>query len=113
MTTTAQLPLLPATRTASDYAEFVAWKELPGAGEIMAMYYRHAGYFYRRYCESGVTVSVRLIEETIRDAIRQGRARGVDLDGYALNSHLTKPILLHMLDEHPEWQPMFKLREQQ
>lgn len=111
MPTCEQLDLVTRTRTAEDYSEFVGWKRLPGAGEIMRMYYAHGGYFYRRFLEKGQSVSVRLIEEMVRDDIRQGRAKGVELAGYKLNSHLTKPILLHMLTEHPEWKPMFELRE--
>ena|SRR5579859_608806 len=97
---------------AEDYPEFVAWKALAGAGEIMRMYYAYFGFYWKRFQEKRVKVSVRLIEEKVRDEIREGRARGVKLDGYSLNSHLTKPILLHMLANHPEWRQAVEIREQ-
>ena len=92
-------------------AEFLAWKELPGAGLVMQAYYSYAAWDWRRFCNDGVPSSARFIEERVRDDIRVGKRRGVDLAGYSLNSHLTKPILMHMLGEHPEWRRMFEVRK--
>jgi hypothetical protein len=89
---------------------FAAWKLTPGAGLILREFYRLAARYYRRYQIFGLGVSQRLIEEKVRDAIRLGEVRGVKENGYALNSHFTKPILEHMLHEHPEWAPMFEVR---
>jgi hypothetical protein len=93
--------------------EFLEWKELPGAGLVMEAYYRYAAFYFRRHNEEGISASARLIEERVRDDIRVGKRKGVDLDGYKLNSHLTKPILMHMLTEHPEWRTMFEIRDKQ
>ena len=92
--------------------EFLTWKELEGAGLVMSAYYSYAAWDFRRFRLEGVKSSVRFIEERVRDDIRCGKKKGVKLDGYALNSHLTKPILMHMLVEHPEWREMFDIRDQ-
>ena len=97
-----------ATKTAQ---EFLAWKQLEGAGKVISLFYKKAAGFYRRYRTLGVGVSQRLIEELTRDEIRRHEARGVSWSGYTLNSHFTAHIVRHMLAEHPEWQPMFELRE--
>ena len=91
-------------------AEFLEWKVKPGAGLVIQAYYKYAAWDYRRFNLEGVPSSARFIEERVRDDIRVGKRRGVDLDGYTLNSHLTKPILMHMLTEHPEWRRMFQVR---
>lgn len=93
--------------------EFMDWKQLPGAGLVMEAYYRYGAWDFRRYRLEGVKSSARFIEERVRDDIRCGKKRGIELDGYALNSHLTKPILMHMLTEHPEWAVMFERRDKQ
>lgn len=92
-------------------AEFLAWKDKPGAGLVMQAYYKYAAWDWRRFCLEGVPSSARFIEERVRDDIRVGKHKGVELDGYTLNSHLTKPILMHMLAEHPEWAAMFEVRK--
>lgn len=93
--------------------EFLDWKVLPGAGLVMEAYYRYGAWDFRRYRLEDVRSSARFIEERVRDDIRCGKKRGIDLDGYSLNSHLTKPILMHMLNEHPEWSVMFERRDKQ
>lgn len=93
--------------------EFLVWKELPGAGLVMEAYYKYGAWDYRRYRLEGVRSSARFIEERVRDDIRVGKKKGVALDGYTLNSHLTKPILMHMLTEHPEWREMFEIRSKE
>lgn len=90
---------------------FAVWKQLPGAGRIMERAYRMTAGFFKRFQRRKIGVSQRLIEELLRDSMRIGRLKGVNEAGYELNSHFTKPILLHMLQEHPEWRPMFELRE--
>lgn len=92
---------------------FLDWKELPGAGLVMEAYYRYGAWDFRRYRLEGVRSSARFIEERVRDDIRCGKKRGIELDGYALNSHVTKPILMHMLMEHPEWAVMFVRRDKE
>lgn len=92
-------------------AEFLIWKELPGAGLVMEAYYRYAAWDFRRFRLEGVKSSVRFIEERVRDDIRCGKKRGIELAGYKLNSHLTKPILMHMLTERPEWLEIFEVRD--
>ena len=77
---------------------------------MLAEFYRRAARYYRLYQATGVGVSQRLIEELVRRSIRLGQVRGVSEQGYTLNSHFTKPILQHMLAEHPEWSPMFEVR---
>ncbi len=77
---------------------------------MLAAFYRKAANFYRRFTTSRVGVSQRLIEELTRDEIRRNELRGVTWEGYALNSHFTAHIVRHMLNEHPEWKPMFELR---
>lgn len=52
-----------------------------------------------------------MIEELTRDEIRRNELRGITWQGYTLNSHFTAHIVRHMLAEHPEWRPMFELRE--
>lgn len=94
-------------------AEFLAWKQKPGAGLIMQAYYKYAAWDHRRFLLEGVRSSARFIEERVRDDIRLGKRRGVDLGGYSLNSHLTKPILMHMLTEHPEWRQIFEVRDKE
>ena len=91
--------------------EFQEWKQLEGAGHVIALFYRKAAGFYQRWKARGVGVSQRLIEELTRDEIRRNERRGVSWDGYTLNSHFTAHIVRHMLAEHPEWRPMFELRE--
>lgn len=109
MTTEPQLfDTVQATAIAQ---EFQAWKQLAGAGEVIALFYRKAAGFYKRWQARGVGVSQRLIEELTRDEIRRNEARGVIWEGYTLNSHFTAHIVRHMLAEHPEWKPMFELRE--
>ena len=90
--------------------QFQLWKATPGAGYVIAAFYRKAANFFRRFKSSGIGVSQRLIEELTRDEIRRNELRGVTWEGYALNSHFTAHIVRHMLAEHPEWQPMFELR---
>lgn len=97
-----------ATRTAQEFAE---WKQLDGAGKVISLFYKKAAGFYRRYQALGVGVSQRLLEELTRDEIRRHEAKGVNWEGYTLNSHFTAHIVRHMLEEHPEWKPMFELRE--
>lgn len=91
--------------------QFEAWKQLPGAGKVISLFYVKAAGFYHRFLVRGVGVSQRLLEELTRDEIRRNEARGVTWEGYTLNSHFTAHIVRHMLQEHPEWQPMFELRE--
>jgi hypothetical protein len=91
--------------------QFETWKQQPGAGKVISLFYRKAAGFYHRYQARGVGVSQRLIEELTRDEIRRNEQRGVSWDGYTLNSHFTAHIVRHMLNEHPEWKPMFELRE--
>ncbi len=104
------------TGTQTDFFEptiaqqFATWKASPGAGHVLAAFYRKAANFYRRFTTSRVGVSQRLIEELTRDEIRRNELRGVTWEGYALNSHFTAHIVRHMLNEHPEWKPMFELR---
>ena len=90
---------------------FEAWKQRPGARKIMEKAYALAACFYRRFQARGIGVSQRYIEEQLRDWIRLGKLRGENESGYELNSHFTKPMLLHMLHERPEWSPMFELRD--
>lgn len=78
---------------------------------MMAAFYRKAANFFRRFTTSKIGVSQRLIEELTRDEIRRNELKGVTWEGYALNSHFTAHIVRHMLAEHPEWKPMFELRE--
>ena len=90
--------------------QFEEWKKLPGAGKVISLFYRKAAGFYHRFQARGVGVSQRLLEELTRDEIRRNEQRGVSWEGYTLNSHFTAHIVRHMLEEHPEWQPMFELR---
>ena len=90
---------------------FQEWKALEGAGHVIALFYRKAAGFYGRFKARGIGVSQRLLEELVRDDIRRNAARGVDWEGYTLNSHFTAHIVRHMLAEHPEWRQMFELRE--
>lgn len=98
----------------NSFNEFLVWREnletRPATGKIMEAFYRKCGIAYRRHLKWRVGFSIRLAEEEVRDEIRVGKARGVSLKGYALNSHLTKPILVHILTERPEWKPMFEIR---
>jgi len=91
--------------------EFHAWKRMEGAGKVISLFYVKAAGFYRRYQSRRVGVSQRLIEELVRDDIRRNESKGVTWEGYTLNSHFTAHIVRHMLEEHPEWRPMFELRE--
>lgn len=91
--------------------EFMAWKQLEGAGKVMWLFYRKAARFFRRFQRTGVGVSQRLIEELVRDDIRRRAARGVQWEGYTLNSHFTAHIVRHMAQRRPEWSAMFELRE--
>ena len=91
--------------------QFAAWKQLPGAGKVISLFYRKAAGFYHRWQARRVGVSQRLIEELTRDEIRRNEARGVHWEGYTLNSHFTAHIVRHMIAEHPEWAQMFELRE--
>ena len=90
--------------------QFEAWKQTPGAGHVLAAFYRKAAGFFSRFKCSGVGCSQRLIEELTRDEIRRNELRGITWQGYSLNSHFTAHIVRHMLREHPEWHPMFELR---
>jgi hypothetical protein len=98
----------------NSFSEFCVWRENPttreATGRIMEKFYRICARAYARHLKWGVGFSIRLAEEQVRDEIRMGLARGVRLKGYALNSHLTKPLLVHILTEHPEWRPMFEVR---
>jgi hypothetical protein len=105
---TVQLSLLPTFKPGLQ--KFLDWKLLPGAGLVMAAYYKYAAWDYRRFADTGVPSSARFIEERVRDDIRVGKRQGVKMDGYALNSHLTVHIRDHMLVEHPEWTGMFEKR---
>lgn len=106
-----QLGLLRDDKTIAQ--RFAEWRQLPGAGLVMREYYRRAARGWRMFQKFRVGFSQRYIEEQVRHAIKLGELRGVAENGYALNSHFTKPILEHMLAEHPEWRPMFELREKQ
>jgi len=89
---------------------FERWKQLPGARLVMMMYYRLALFYYRRFEERGVGVSIRLIEEKVRDEIRLGRLRGVKEQGYALNSHFSRCIERHMTSRRPKLKKIFHER---
>ena len=104
-----QLGLLREEKTIGQ--RFLEWKQLPGAGKVIAEFYRRAARYHRRFLRWGVGVSQRYIEEQVRDAIKLGQLRGVAEHGYTLNSHFTKPILEHMLAHHPEWRAMFEVRD--
>ena len=91
--------------------QFEAWKQQPGAGHVIAAFYRKTANFFRRFNATRVGVSQRLIEELTRDEIRRNALRGITWQGYTLNSHFTAHIVRHMINEHPEWKPMFELRE--
>ena len=104
-------PLFDTLQATAIGQAFGEWKQLEGAGHVIAQFYRKAAGFYHRYKRRGVGVSQRLIEELVRDDIRRNEARGVIWEGYTLNSHFTAHIVRHMLAEHPEWRSMFELRE--
>jgi len=89
---------------------FLEWQRTPGAGKVVAEFYRRAARYYRRFQAHGIGVSQRLLEEQVRDYIKQGELRGVAEAGFTLNSHLTAPLARQMVAEHPEWRPMFELR---
>lgn len=89
---------------------FAEWKALPGAGLVLRMFYREAAFYFRRFTESGVRCSVALIEEKVRDSIRLESLRAVPERGFALNCHFCSRIVRRMIEEHPEWRPMFELR---
>lgn len=97
-------------RELSIEARFEVWKVKPGAGKVMAMFYQWGAFYFKRWQERKVTVGIRLIEEQVRDMMRQGRADGVKENGYSLNSHFSRCIERHMVAEHPEWKVMFEER---
>lgn len=112
----AQLDLsleCPANVLPAHWQDFLQWKLLPGAGLIMQAFYKYFHWDFRRYRLEGVRTSIRFIEERVRDDIRLGKHKGIKLDGYSLNSHLTKPILVHMLGEHPEWREAVEIRNKE
>lgn len=99
--------------------EFLAWKEQPGARQVLRRCYAVASRYAARYRRTGIGVSVKLIWELVRDHIKLGRmrlkARGVKLSqwsGYTLNNSFTASLARHMLDHHPEWTGLFDLRDQ-
>lgn len=90
---------------------FDEWKMMPGAGKVLAKAYALAACFYRRYKSRGIGVSQRYIEEQLRDWIKLRVLISAPENGFAFNSHLTRPMVLHMIAHHPEWRGMFELRE--
>jgi hypothetical protein len=90
---------------------FEEWKALPGAGAVLAMFYREGAFYYRRFRETGAHCSVALIEERVRDSIRVESLRAVPERGFALNCHFCSRIVRRMIAEHPDWRPMFELRK--
>ena len=97
---------------------FECWKATPGGGQVMARLYRITACYYGRYRRTGRGVSQRYLWETLRDRIygirNELRRRGIKLDmerGFILNDHFTAHAVRHMISEHPEWAPMFELRE--
>lgn len=106
-----QRDLFETYEASKGWQQFLKWKATPGAGKVMESYYRYAGGDFLTFGRTGVRTSARFIEERTRRDIRHGKRLGCRLDGYALNSHVTKPILIHMLREHPEWSVMFLQRE--
>lgn len=90
---------------------FLRWKATRSGGRCMAQMYRIASGYFKRFQRRGIGVSQRLIEELTRDAIRCRELRGQAENGFSLNSHFTAQIVRHMIEEHPEWRPMFELRK--
>lgn len=97
---------------------FAKWKATPGGAQVMCRAYRITAGYYERFKVSGRGVSQRLIWETLRDRIdgirRELRVRKITLvreRGFYLNDHFTAHLVRHMIAEHPEWEPMFELRE--
>jgi len=99
--------------------EFALWKEQPGARQVLRRCYAVCAPYARRYRQSGIGVSVKLIWELVRDHIKQGRVRmrrrGMELgawSGYTLNNNFTASLARHILEHRPEWSGLFDLREQ-
>jgi len=97
---------------------FEAWKDTPGGGQIMARLYRITAPYYGRFLRTGHGVSQRLLWETLRDRIegirKELKRRGIKLEaerGFLLNDHMLPYAVRHMIANHPEWSPMFELRE--
>ena len=122
METAEQLELSPQSAamgllevSENSFQEFLTWRENPetaeATGKIMEKFYRICGRAFLDFCKFGVKFSIRFAEEQVRHELRMGKARGVALKGYAINSHLTKPILVHILTQRPEFRPMFEVRD--
>lgn len=90
---------------------YAQWRELPGARKVLQKAHAIGAVFFARFQRKGIGVSQRYIEEMLRDWIRCGLLRGEAADGFAYNSHFTRPMVLELIDRHPDWKPMFQLRE--
>lgn len=97
---------------------FAVWKDTAGGGQILRRMYEITSGYYADFQRYGTKVSQRLIWERIRHRLNLIEARlarsGRKLEkerGFCLNDHFTAHAVRHMLENHPEWRPMFELRE--
>ena len=109
------LPPMHAAMTKEE--QFAAWKQQPGAGQILRQVYRFAAPYGRRYVATGRGVSIKLIWELARDHVpavrKRAKAMGIalaDWNGYTLNNDFTAYVARHIIDRRPEWAGMFELR---
>jgi hypothetical protein len=98
--------------------QFLQWKELAGAKQILREVYRRAAPYAARYLRTGQRVSFSLIWELCRDHISvvhaRCRQRGIKLSqwrGYSLNNNFHGLIPRHIIEHRPEWKGLFELRE--
>jgi hypothetical protein len=98
--------------------DFLRWKELAGAKQILREVYRRAAPYGARYLRTGQRVSFSLIWELCRDHISvvhaRCRQRGIKMTkwrGYSLNNNFHGLIPRHIIEHRPEWGGLFELRD--
>ncbi len=94
------------------------WRQTPGGRHVLQIAYAITARYGNRFERTGRRVSIRLIWESLRDAIpfirNRMTAKGImleKLDGFALNDHLHAYVARHIMDHKPEWKGLFETRE--
>jgi len=98
--------------------QFLAWKQLPGAGHVLRLIYREFARHVPEARRCKTTIGVKMVVENVRHKIKTRRIRLANMGGelpkwkgYALNNVLTAPIARHLAEHRPDWADLIEMRE--